>query len=468
MKIAVIGTGIAGLTAAYLLHRDFDLTVYEANGYVGGHTNTVEVELPEGRYAVDTGFIVFNEVTYPNFCRILDRLGVDSQPSRMTFSVKCEKTGLEYNPHNLNSFFAQRKNLVSPSFWRMILEIFRFRSRFDHLLKVSDQAVPLLRTLRDQGFSSRFIEQFITPLGASLWSADPKSFSEFPLQAFVRFFKNHGFLDTPEPVSLAGHPRRVPPVCGKIDCGLFTDRIRTNTAVAGIRRFDDRVEVMDRNGGKAAYDQVILAVHSDQALALLADATPAEKDILGAIPYQENDTVLHTDFRILPERRWIWASWNYLIPKETQNRGILTYDMNILQTLRASREFCVTLNRTEAIDPAGDQGPFYLPSSGIYHPGARSPETPRRNQRPEPNPLLRRLLGLRLPRGRGQKRPAGGPLVRKGTLTVQSGIYTGHVRHRRFLPMENSFRYALFLVFADLAEMEQAFRVQPLLVRKPL
>jgi predicted NAD/FAD-binding protein len=374
VKIAVIGTGISGLTAAYLLHRDFDLTVYEANGYVGGHTNTVDVTLPEGRYAVDTGFIVFNEVTYPNFCRILDRLGVASQLSRMTFSVKSEKTGLEYNPHNLNTFFAQRKNLVSPSFWRMILEIFRFRRRFDHLLKFTDQAVPLARTLHDQGFSSRFIEQFITPLGSSLWSADPKGFEDFPLQTFVRFFKNHGFLELRNPFPwrvIRGGSRQY---VKKLTAG-FTDRIRTNTPVTGIQRFDDRVEVTDRRGEKAAYDQVILAVHSDQALSLLTDATPAEKEILGAIPYQENDTVLHTDSRILPERRWIWASWNYLIPKETQNRGILTYDMNILQTLRASREFCVTLNRTEAIDPKEIKARFTY-----HHPvfSTRAPEAQRR------------------------------------------------------------------------------------------
>jgi predicted NAD/FAD-binding protein len=375
VKIAVIGTGISGLTAAYLLHRDFDLTVYEANGYVGGHTNTVDVALPEGRYAVDTGFIVFNEVTYPNFCRILDRLGVASQPSRMTFSVKSEKTGLEYNPHNLNSFFAQRKNLVSPSFWRMILEIFRFRRRFDHLLKGTDPAVPLVRTLRDQGFSSRFIEQFITPLGSSLWSADPKGFEDFPLQTFVRFFKNHGFLELRNPFPwrvIRGGSRQY---VEKLTAG-FTDRIRTNTTVTRIQRFGDRVEVTDRRGEKAAYDQVILAVHSDQALALLTDATPAEKELLGAIPYQENDTVLHTDSRILPERRWIWASWNYLIPKETRNRGILTYDMNILQTLQASREFCVTLNRTEAIDPKDIKARFTY-----HHPvfSTRAPEAQKRH-----------------------------------------------------------------------------------------
>ena len=246
MKIAVIGSGISGLTASWLLHRDFDLTVYEAGDYAGGHTHTVDVDLPEGRYAVDTGFIVFNKVTYPNFCRILDRLGVDSQPSRMTFSVKCQKTGLEYNSHNLDTFFAQRKNLVSPSFWRMILEIFRFRSRFKHYLDVSDPGVPLVRTLRDHGFSSRFIEQFITPLGSSLWSADPEQFSQFPLQTFVRFFKNHGFLDIRNPFEwrvICGGSRQY---VEKMTAG-FAGRIRTNMPVTGIRRFGNRVEVTDRS-----------------------------------------------------------------------------------------------------------------------------------------------------------------------------------------------------------------------------
>jgi predicted NAD/FAD-binding protein len=350
VKIAVIGTGIAGLTAAYLLHRDFDLTVYEANDYVGGHTNTVEVDLPEGRYAVDTGFIVFNEVTYPNFCRLLDRLGVAHQPGPMTFSVKCEKTGLQYSPHTLNTFFAQRRNLLSPSFWRLILDIFRFRSRFEDYLQAADPEAPLVKTLREQGFSPLFIEQFITPLGSSLWSADPVTFRVFPLQTFVRFFKNHGFLNIRNPFPwrvIRGGSRRY---VEKLTAG-FSDRIRTNTPVAGVQRWEDRVEVLDGKGGRAAYDQVILAVHSDQALALLPDATPQEREILGAIPFQENDTVLHTDHRILPDRRNIWASWNYLNPRDTQDRAVLTYDMSILQSLQASREFCVTLNRTAALDP---------------------------------------------------------------------------------------------------------------------
>ena len=376
MKIAVIGSGISGLTAAWLLHRDFDLTVYEAGDYAGGHTHTVDVDLPEGRYAVDTGFIVFNKVTYPNFCRILDRIGVDSQPSRMTFSVKCQKTGLEYNSHNLDTFFAQRKNLVSPSFWRMILEIFRFRSRFRQYLDVSDPRAPLVRTLRDHGFSSRFIEQFITPLGSSLWSADPEQFSQFPMQTFVRFFKNHGFLDIRNPIEwrvIRGGSRQY---VEKMTAG-FAGRIRTNTPVTGIRRFDDRVDVTDQGGETASYDQVVVAVHSDQALGLLIDATPAERDILGAIPYQENDTLLHTDARILPERRRIWASWNYLIPAQMKNRAVLTYDMNILQSLPASREFCVTLNCAEAIDPGEVKARFVY-----HHPvfTTRAPEAQKRHE----------------------------------------------------------------------------------------
>jgi len=356
VKIAIIGTGISGLTVAYLLHKDFDLTLYEANTYVGGHTNTVDIDLPEGRY-VDTGFIVFNEVTYPNFCRILRRLGVDFQPTKMTFSVKCEKTGLEYSPHNLNAFFAQRRNLLSPSFWRVIIEIFRLRSRFDSILNQENASTPLVPYLREQGFSARFIELFIVPLGASLWSTDPESFENFPLETFVRFFKNHGFLHIRNPFEwqvIRGGSRRY---VEKMTQG-FADRIRTDTPATGIQRFNDRVEVTDRSGASASFDYVILAMHSDQALAVLKDPTPAERDILGAIPYRENDTVLHTDSGILPERRSIWSSWNYLITKEKQNRASLTYDMNILQNLKASKEFCVTLNRTEAIDPERIKGRF--------------------------------------------------------------------------------------------------------------
>ena len=302
-------------------------------------------------------------------------MGVESQPSRMTFSVKCEKTGLEYNPHNLNTLFAQRRNLLSPSFWRLILEIFRFRSQFDRLLDQPDSWVPLVRYLRDRGFSARFIEQFIIPLGASLWSTDPQSFAEFPLQTFVRFFKNHGFLELRNPFQwrvIRGGSRRY---VEKLTSG-FADRIRTGTPVTAVQRFSDRVQVTDRSGEQISYDQVILAVHSDQALALLKDATAQERDILGAIPYQENDTVLHTDSCILPRRRWIWASWNYLIPRETQNRATLTYDMNILQTLRASREFCVTLNRTEVIDPREIKARFTY-----HHPvfTTRAPEVQQRH-----------------------------------------------------------------------------------------
>jgi predicted NAD/FAD-binding protein len=374
MKVAVIGAGISGLTAAYLLHRDVDLTVYEANDAVGGHTHTVDVDLPEGRYAVDTGFIVFNEVTYPNFCKILDRLGVASQPGPMTFSVKCEKTGLEYSPHSLNTLFAQRRNLAGLSFWRMLIDIFRFRRRFEKLLNAVDPAKPLVRVLREQGFSARFIDQFITPLGSSLWSTDPEKFKDFPMQTLVRFFKNHGFLEIRNPFQwrvIKGGSRCY---VEKMIAG-FADRICTGTPVTGVRRFADRVEVTDRSGTKSRYDQVILAVHSDQALALLEDASSAEKHMLGAIAYQPNDTILHTDTGILPQRRWIWSSWNYLIPRRDQARACLTYDMNILQSLSASREFCVTLNPPRPIDPSQVKARF------VYHHPVFTPQAPAVQQR---------------------------------------------------------------------------------------
>jgi predicted NAD/FAD-binding protein len=239
----------------------------------------------------------------------------------------------------------------------VIIEIFRLRSRFDSILNQENASTPLVPYLREQGFSARFIEWFIVPLGASLWSTDPEGFEEFPLETFVRFFKNHGFLNIHNPFEwqvIRGGSRRY---VEKMTQG-FADRIRTNTPVTGIQRFADRVEVTDRRGTKASFDHVILAVHSDQALAIIKDPTPAERDILGAIPYRENDTVLHMDSRILPKRRWIWSSWNYLITREKQNRASLTYDMNVLQNLKASREFCVTLNRTEAIDPELIKGRF--------------------------------------------------------------------------------------------------------------
>ncbi len=350
MRIAIVGGGISGLVCAYLLNEEHDIVLFEANDYIGGHTHTIDVTLGTNRYPVDTGFIVFNEVTYPNFLKLIRRLGVAYQPSVMTFSVKSESDGIEYSPHNLNSFFIQRKNLLDPSFYRMILEIVRFRREFSSLLQQESRDEGLVPFLRSHSYSRRFIDYFIIPLGSSLWSADPKRIDEFPLSTFVRFFKNHGFLEITHPyewkVIQGGSARYVEKLITP-----FSGKIRLHSPVRSVARDQHGVDLHLDSGVTEHFDHVVLAVHSDQALAMLSDPTSSEREILGAIPYQENLTMLHTDIRILPMRSRIWSSWNYCIPRQEQRRAVITYDMNILQSLRAPVEFCVTLNRPDAVAP---------------------------------------------------------------------------------------------------------------------
>lgn len=350
MKIAIIGGGISGLTTAHLLCGEHDITLFEANDYPGGHTNTLDVTHAGTGYAVDTGFIVFNERTYPNFITLLERLGVASQPSVMSFSVVCETTGLQYRASTLDSFFAQRKNLLSLPFWRMLLEIFRFNRASAELYGSSDLNLTLGEYLRAQGYSPLFIEKFLIPMGAAVWSADPAQFLSFPAAAFVRFFTNHGMLNVVDQptwrVIKGGSRQYVEPLIRP-----FRDRIRLSTPVERVQRFDDRVMVTPRSSEPEKFDHLVLACHSDQALALLADPTDGERELLGAIPYQKNDTVLHTDNRLLPSLPKARASWNCLLPRTQQGGVVLTYWMNLLQTLKAPVDFCVTLNNPEAVDP---------------------------------------------------------------------------------------------------------------------
>ncbi len=351
MKIAVIGGGISGLVAAYLLSEDHDITVYEANASVGGHTRTVDVPTPEGTCSVDTGFIVFNEKTYPNFIKLMQRLGVAWQPSDMSFSVQCEKTGLTFSPSTLNSLFAQRRNLFRPSFYRMLLDALRFRRESLSLLESADDRQPLSAYLEKNSYSQGFIDNFIVPMGAAIWSADPGRFMDFPVRYLVSFFHNHGFLnvrDQPEWRTIkGGSSRYIAPLTRR-----FKDDIRVKSRVKGIRRAPDHVSVTLEDGQSFDYDQVVIAAHSDQALQMLEDPSRAEREVLDAIPYQENLTTLHTDAALLPAYRSAWASWNYRIPRESMDRVALTYHMNRLQNLSSSTRFCVTLNLPGAIDPA--------------------------------------------------------------------------------------------------------------------
>ncbi len=348
MKIAIIGGGISGLTTAHLLCGEHEITLFEANDYPGGHTNTLDVPHNGINYAVDTGFIVFNERTYPNFIKLLERLGVPSQPSVMSFSAVCEASGLQYSATNLNTLFAQRSNLLSIPFWRMLLEILRFNRASAELYGRSDLSLTLGRYLQARGYSKMFIEKFLVPMGAAVWSADPAQFLAFPAAAFVQFFTNHGMLnafDQPTWRVVTGGSRQyVEPLTRP-----FRDRIRLSTPVERVQRFADRVTVTPRGGEPEVFDHVVLACHSDQALSMLADPSDAERELLGAIPYQKNATVLHTDSRLLPSIPKARASWNCLLPRTQQASVVLTYWMNLLQSINAPVDFCVTLNSPEAI-----------------------------------------------------------------------------------------------------------------------
>ena len=348
MDIAIIGTGIAGLTVAHGLHRRHRVTMYEAADWIGGHTHTLDVTVQGRDYAVDTGFIVFNDRTYPNFVRLLDELGVASQPTTMSFSVRCPRTGLEYNGNNLNTLFAQRRNLLRPAFYAMLRDILRFNREAPRLLEHSETPT-LGEYLRAHGYGSGFVEHYLVPMAAAIWSAEPARMLEMPAPNFIRFFRNHGLLslnDRPQWRVIQGGSREYV----KRLTAPFRDRIRLACPVRRVRRLPNRVELVTA-AGTESYDQVVFATHSDQALGLLADPGRAERAVLGAIPYQDNSVVLHTDTGLLPRRRLAWAAWNYHLAGPPRQGATVTYNMNLLQGLDAPETFCVTLNHDHAIDP---------------------------------------------------------------------------------------------------------------------
>jgi predicted NAD/FAD-binding protein len=348
-RIAIVGTGIAGLAAAHALHRDHDITVFEANDYAGGHTNTIRVDTPRGAVDVDTGFIVFNDRTYPRFERFLRDLRVGWQPSDMSFSVSDGLGDFEYNGSSPNGLFAKRAHLVTPWFHRMIADMVRFNREARALLN-ADHGVSLRGWLEEHRFSRPFVERLIVPQAAAVWSADPRQLWSFPARFLAEFFANHGMLgfrDRPQWRTVRGgshayvHAAVAP----------WRDRLRLATPVTEIRRHDDHVVLTPRGGAPERFDDVVLAVHSDQALRMLGDASDREHQILGAIPYQPNEAVLHTDSRLLPRRERARASWNYHLLDAPTGRPTLTYHMNRLQSLSPGVDLCVTLNHSAAIDP---------------------------------------------------------------------------------------------------------------------
>lgn len=341
-SIGIVGAGIAGLTCAYLLSSEHRVTVFEADARVGGHSNTVTFPLGDREYSIDTGFIVFNDRTYPLFRRLLSQLGLSGNPTRMSFSVRCDQSGLEYCGSNLNGLFAQRRNLLKPEFLRMVYDILRFNSVGTRDADVVSDDETVGAYLDRNGLSAQFADHYLLPMGAAIWSCPTGRFRDFPIRFILQFYRNHGLMqirDRPQWFTLPGGSgtyveRLIRP---------FRDRIQTNSPVRCVRRYEDRVEVTGP-AGVQQFDEIIFACHSDQALGMLADASAEEQEMLRAFPYEANDVVLHWDDSVMPTRKRAWAAWNYRLSAETRIRPTVSYWMNLLQHVESQYSFFVTLN----------------------------------------------------------------------------------------------------------------------------
>jgi predicted NAD/FAD-binding protein len=349
MRVAIIGSGVSGLVAAHHLHPDHDVTVFEGDSRIGGHVSTVDVVDGGISRSIDTGFIVYNQRTYPNFTRLISDLGVETKASEMSFGLSCERTGVEWASRGLASVLAQPRNLFSPAFIRMIRDVLRFNRESRALVRSDSEKVTLGDFLVGAGYSQRFIDHYIVPMGAAIWSAEPEVFLRFPASTFVRFFENHGLLETNPPVQWrvisGGSARYVEKLVAP-----FEGRIRLETPVLAVRRQRRFVEVATGNSTER-FDRVVMAVHSDQALRLLVDPSGLERALLRGISYQENEVVLHTDESLLPASNRARASWNYRIPRSDSSRVLVTYDMNRLQGIESRTQFLVTLNDDARVDP---------------------------------------------------------------------------------------------------------------------
>jgi len=349
MKIAIIGSGISGLTAAYLLNKQHKITLFEKNDYIGGHTHTHDITIGEQTFSVDSGFIVYNEKTYPNFIKLLDILNVERQKTTMGFSVKSDVKNLEYAGNSLKSVFAQKRNYFRPSFLRMLADIIRFNKKAKTDLSISPE-ITLGQYLNQGSFSQSFINHYIIPMGAAIWSTTGELMMDMPALFFIKFFNNHGLLQTKDRsgwwVIKDGSKEYVKKIIES-----FKKQIRVKSEIKAIKRAVGKIIITHTaKDEEEIFDAVVIGTHSNQALKLLADPSDKEREILGAIPYQTNSALLHTDTSILPKNKLAWASWNYYLDQDKKNPVMLTYNMNILQRLVSDETFCVTLNGSDYID----------------------------------------------------------------------------------------------------------------------
>lgn len=350
MKVAIVGAGVSGLVAADALRHEHEITVFEAGAEPGGHSHTVRIATAEGMRDVDTGFVVFNHATYPEFRRLLERLGVASQPTSMGFSVTDRRSGIEYAGETLGGLFAQRRNLVRPAFLRMVSDVLRFNREAEALAERLGPEATLGELCAAGRLSDAFRDLYLVPMGAAIWSSNERDMLAFPARFFVRFFRNHGLLEPPARQLrwrvVSGSSKRYVEALVR----PYADRLRLRTPVLGVRRVPDGVEVRTE-GAAGRFDEVVFATHADRTLRLLADATPLEREVLSAFPYQRNEATVHTDASVLPRRRRAWASWNYHVPADRSQPVRVTYDMSRLQGLETPEPVLVTLNDPGTIAP---------------------------------------------------------------------------------------------------------------------
>jgi uncharacterized protein len=371
MKIAIVGGGVSGNILAWKLYKDYDITLFEANNYLGGHTHTHDIESDSERVSIDTGFIVYNELTYPEFVSVLDEFAVKSIPTQMSFSVRSEASGLEYNGANLNSLFAQRKNIFRPSFYKMIQDILKFNREAPAVLDNSSEGISLGSYLSSNGYSKHFIDNYLLPMGAAIWSTDPHKMTAFPARFFIRFLLNHGLLsinNRPQWRVIKGGSKKY---LDAISQG-YRKSIRLDCPVSSIQRQSGCVRVKTKDGCIEYFDHVFLACHSDQALAMLHDPSNDEREVLSALPYQLNEAVLHSDIGMMPRNKRAWAAWNYHVPGKQSGQVGVTYNMNILQQLSCQQPYLVTLNQSDRIDPAKVIRKLYYEHPLFTLPGMRA------------------------------------------------------------------------------------------------
>ncbi len=366
MRIAIVGSGISGLSCAYLLKSKHEVTLFEAGSKAGGHVNTVTTKGNSGTFKVDTGFIVFNEANYPNFVHLLDQLGVQSQPTRMGFSVRSEKLSLEYSGESLVGLLGHPRNALDPLHWKMIRDIFRFHKAADSPDNPNETVRQFNARLK---FGKRFHDHFLLPLGSALWSCSTQRFADFPMEFVSDFLSNHNMLQAfNRPVwrvIQGGSQTYVDKIIGSLGSSL-----RLNSPVQKVNRMTDGVSLTFKDGSPQTFDEVILACHADQALTMLEKPSDKERSTLQSFPYEKNIVSLHSDEALLPKRKSARASWNAYLPKEQQEQAVVTYDMNILQSLPTTERFCVSLNQRKQINPSLHHADYDF-SHPTFHPGRK-------------------------------------------------------------------------------------------------